>query len=52
MAKKPRGLVPAAGTKIGRDGKFDFENKYTSYELGYDTITKNTDDKICYQGRR
>ena len=38
------------GTKIGRDGKFDFENKYTSYELGYDTITKNTDDKICYQG--
>ncbi|MFQ9934812.1 MAG: autotransporter outer membrane beta-barrel domain-containing protein [Phascolarctobacterium faecium] len=40
------------GTKIGRDGKFDFENKYTSYELGYDTITKNTDDKIRYQGRR
>ena len=38
------------GTKIGRDGKFDFENKYTSYELGYDTITKNTDDKIRYQG--
>lgn len=38
------------GTKIGRDGKFDFENKYTSYELGYDNITKNTDDKIRYQG--
>ena len=38
------------GTKIGRDGKFDFENMYTSYELGYDTITKNTDDKIRYQG--
>ena len=38
------------GTKIDRDGKFDFENKYTSYELGYDTITKNTDDKIRYQG--
>ena len=38
------------GTKIGRDGKFDFENKYTSYELGYDTITKNTDDKIRSQG--
>ena len=38
------------GTKIGRDGKFDFANKYTSYELGYDTITKNTDDKIRYQG--
>ena len=38
------------GTKIGRDGKFDFGNKYTSYELGYDAVTKNTADKIRYQG--
>ena len=38
------------GTKIGRDGKYDFENKYISYVQGYNTITKNTDDKIRYQG--
>ena len=41
MAKKPRGPGSGCGEqKSGRDGKFDFENKYTSYELGYDTITE------------
>ena len=38
------------GSKIGRDGKFGFENKYTAYELGYDEVIKRTEDKICYQG--
>ena len=28
------------GSKIGRAGKFCFENKYTAYELGYDELTK------------
>ena len=38
------------GSKIGRDGKFGFENKYTAYELGYDQVTKRTADKTRYQG--
>ena len=38
------------GSKIGRDGKFSFENKYTAYELGYDAVTKRTEDKVRYQG--
>ena len=38
------------GSKIGRDGKFSFENKYTAYELGYDTVTKRNEDKVRYQG--
>ncbi len=38
------------GAKIGRDGSFDFENKYTAYELGYDAVTKQTADKTRYQG--
>lgn len=38
------------GSKIGRDGKFGFENKYTAYELGYDEVIKRTEDKIRYQG--
>lgn len=36
------------GSKIGYDGSF--ENKYTTYELGYDTVTKRTDDVVRYQG--
>ena len=36
------------GSKIGYDGGFD--NKYTTYELGYDTVTKRTDDVVRYQG--
>lgn len=38
------------GSKISRDGKFSFENKYTAYELGYDQITKKTDEVTRYQG--
>ena len=38
------------GSKIGRNGKFGFENKYTAYELGYDQATKRTADKTRYQG--
>ncbi len=38
------------GSKIGRDGKFSFENKYTAYELGFDAVTKRTEDKVRYQG--
>ena len=38
------------GSKIGRDGKFGFENKYTAYELGYDQVMKKTADKTRYQG--
>lgn len=36
------------GSKIGYD--VSFENKYTTYELGYDTVTKRTDDVVRYQG--
>ena len=38
------------GSKIGRDGQFAFENKYTSYELGYDELMKKTATMIRYQG--
>ncbi|CAK7030346.1 MAG: hypothetical protein PHAS_02250 [Phascolarctobacterium sp.] len=38
------------GSKIGREGKFGFENKYTTYELGYDKVTKQTDKVTRYQG--
>ena len=38
------------GSKISRDSKFGFENKYTAYELGYDQVTKRTADKTRYQG--
>ena len=38
------------GSKIGREGKFGFENKYTAYELGYDEVTKRTAEKTRYQG--
>ena len=38
------------GSKIGRSGKFGFENKYTAYELGYDELTKNTAEVERYQG--
>ena len=38
------------GSKIGRSGKFGFDNKYTAYELGYDEVTKRTVDKTRYQG--
>lgn len=38
------------GSKIGRGGKFGFDNKYTAYELGYDQVAKCTVDKTRYQG--
>ena len=38
------------GSKIGRSGKFGFENKYTAYELGSDELTKNTAEVKRYQG--
>lgn len=38
------------GSKISRDGKFGFQNKYTSYELGYDTVTKSTPSMTRYTG--
>ena len=38
------------GSKIGREGRFGFENKYTAYELGYDEVTKRTEEKTRYQG--
>lgn len=38
------------GSKIGRDGSFNFTNKYTTYELGYDEVAKRTDDMVRYQG--
>lgn len=42
--------VRVKGSKIGRAGKFCFENKYTAYELGYDELTKNTAVLKRYQG--
>lgn len=33
------------GSKIGRGGKFGFDNKYTAYELGYDEVAKRTEEK-------
>lgn len=38
------------GSKIGRDGSFGFENKYTSYQLGYDVAAIRSDDLMRYQG--
>ncbi len=38
------------GSKINRDDSMSFENKYTTYELGYDQITKQKDDMTRYTG--
>lgn len=38
------------GSKIGRDGSFNFANKYTTYELGFDEKVNQTDDMVRYQG--
>lgn len=38
------------GSKIRRDDSFSFQNKYNSYEVGYDEITKETNDVERYQG--
>lgn len=38
------------GSKISRDDNAAFENEYTSYELGYDQVTKKTADMTRYTG--
>ena len=38
------------GSKISRDDNAAFENKYTAYELGYDQVTKQTEDMTRYTG--
>ena len=38
------------GSKINRDDSMSFENKYTTYELGYDQLTKETKDMVRYTG--
>ena len=38
------------GSKIGRDDNAAFENEYTTYELGYDQVTKQTEDMTRYTG--
>ncbi len=38
------------GNKISRDDNVAFENQYTSYEFGYDQVTKQTEDITRYTG--
>ncbi len=38
------------GSKISRDDNGAFENKYTTYELGYDNLAKETEDYKRYAG--
>ncbi len=38
------------GSKISRDDSAAFENKYTTYELGYDILDKETEDYKRYAG--
>lgn len=38
------------GSKISRDDSAAFENKYTTYELGYDTLDKETENYKRYAG--
>lgn len=38
------------GSKISRKGTFNFENKYQSYELGYDKKISETAERTRYQG--
>lgn len=38
------------GSKISRDDNAAFENKYTTYELGYDVLDKETEDYKRYNG--
>lgn len=49
-AKEKGAWFRVKGSKIGRNGSFGFENKYTTYELGYDELSKRTDSMIRYQG--
>ena len=38
------------GSEMSRSDSAAFENKYTSYELGYDQVTKRKDDMTRYTG--
>lgn len=38
------------GSKISRDDSAAFENKFTTYELGYDVLDKETEDYKRYTG--
>lgn len=38
------------GNKLERTGTFGFENRYTSYELGYDRLVHSADDEKRYRG--
>lgn len=38
------------GSEMSRSDSAAFENKYTSYELGYDQVTKHTEDMTRYTG--
>ena len=38
------------GSKISRDDSAFFENEYTTYELGYDNLDKETEDYKRYNG--
>lgn len=38
------------GSRLSRDGGFGFENKYKTYELGYDELVKNADGLKRYLG--
>lgn len=42
--------VRVKGSKLGHSGKYGFENKYTTYELGYDQLMKQTDAYTRYGG--
>lgn len=38
------------GSEIQRDGQFPFEDKYTTYEVGYDQLASHQADRDHYQG--
>lgn len=38
------------GSKIGRNGNYGFENKYATYQIGYDKVVKRSEDFQRYQG--
>lgn len=40
----------AKGTKLSHGGDMYFDNKTTQYDLGYDWVKRNDEEKIQYQG--
>lgn len=38
------------GSEIQRDGQFPFEDRYTTYEVGYDQLASHRADRDHYQG--